>query len=656
MLVNVACYSRYGSLLGAPPALPTVPNLDSRLLWDLHCLPMHANHNSRPCLLPETILNKLRRPVLIFAVMGLTMANGQAWEAPALPPPEAARLAGPWAAAQALNAERMGAAPLDQAGFILDDVALKQHRKFAEYSGDISGRWIGAAAFLAPQFPKAFAAFPAVMAGFPLYQKGDGHFGADQQLPKIERGRDMPILWGNGRLLIGLVEVYDRTGDTNALALAKRLGDYFVTTDSVYDKAENIHNVGGSYADGFVTCYFSCIEGLVGLGRVTKDQRYLEEAQRIAGLAATVTNFDGLHSHGRLCAVRGFADLYALTGEKRWRDAAERDWHIFAGRHLLPTGGVKEMLETKCDRDEGCAEADWLRLNLSLWRLTGEGRYLDAAERSLKNHFIYQQFPNGGAGHRLLHQIDGQPVAFKALSEEAWWCCGEHWARAMVDVARSAVTASARGLSVNLVVDCDTTLAGPGGKWNVALRETTDGLRIRLEPASPAKAEVWIHRLQPRGPDAPAGSVDAPKGLKVKTDADAWVITGTWRGAQELQVHLPLAFRVETAGDGTGVLLLGHDLLAAHRVPANAWLTDRLPAARPVILWSSALPRTGGRIVVPASLAADADPARPEQWRPLELAPLRAQAAVRESQTAWFSFQPRVAKPEVIAALIARSR
>ena len=68
------------------------------------------------------------------------MAKAYSWDAPALAAPEAARLAGPWAAAQGLNAERMGAAPLDQTEFILDDVALKQHRKFAEYSGDISGR------------------------------------------------------------------------------------------------------------------------------------------------------------------------------------------------------------------------------------------------------------------------------------------------------------------------------------------------------------------------------------------------------------------------------------------------------------------------------------------------------------------------------------
>jgi hypothetical protein len=125
---------------------------------------------------------------------------------------------------------------------------------------------------------------------------------------------------------------------------------------------------------------------------------------------------------------------------------------------------------------------------------------------------------------------------------------------------------------------------------------------------------------------------------------------------QELRVHLPIALRVETASDGSGILLRGHDILVAHGAPANAWLTDHLPATRPVILWSSAMPTTNGWIVVPASLAADADPGRPEQWRSLELAPLREQGAARQSQLAWFSFQPRPAKPERIAALLTNGR
>ena len=142
----------------------------------------------------------------------------------------------------------------------------------------------------------------------------------------------------------------------------------------------------------------------------------------------------------------------------------------------------------------------------------------------------------------------------------------------------------------------------------------------------------------------------------MKAEREAWVISGTWGVGQELRVHLPIALRAETASDGSGILLRAHDILVAHAVPANAWLTDHLPTVRPVILWSSAMPATDGRIVVPASLAADADPDRPEQWHSLELAPLRVQGAVRQSQIAWFSFQPRPAKPERIAALLSNGR
>jgi DUF1680 family protein len=322
---------------------------------------------------------------------------------------------------------------------------------------------------------------------------------------------------------------------------------------------------------------------------------------------------------------------------------------------LFPTGGVKEMLEKQCNRDEGCVEADWLRLNLSLWRLTGEGRYLDAAERSLKNHFAYQQFPNGGAGHRLLHQIDGQPVAFKGLSEEAWWCCGEHWARAMVDVTRNVVIPTPRGLFIALAIDCDASLNETDGSWRAAVRETADGLRVRLEPLKEVEAQVRIHRPQMCCAQGQAGAVEAPPGLKVTAEPDAWVVSGTWHGPQELRVHLPAGLRVETSGNGVGVLLRGHDLLVAHGVPANAWLTDKLPATRPVVLWSEQLSLTNGHVVVLASLAAEADPARPEQWHPLDLAPLRAGGPGRESQTAWFSFQPRDCPPAAIAAVLARA-
>ncbi len=192
--------------------------------------------------------------------------------------------------------------------------------------------------------------------------------------------------------------------------------------------------------------------------------------------------------------MRGLADLYDATGDEHWLQGAQRDWKIFMERYRLPTGGVKEVLKANCNADEGCAVADWLRLNLSLWRLTGRPCYLDEAERCLKGHFLFQQFENGGAGHRYFHQLEGQPVAFKGLREEAWWCCGEHWARAAADVARFAVTSGRQGPSVNLAVDCQGRISGPGGKWNVTLREIDDGLHIAVQSPAAAKATLRIHR------------------------------------------------------------------------------------------------------------------------------------------------------------------
>ena len=375
---------------------------------------------------------------------------------------------------------------------------------------------------------------------------------------------------------------------------------------------------------------------IIASGPLTSDAL----AKRIGELALTVKNFDNIHSHGRLCAVRGFAELYAATKDPHWLDAAQRDWKIFMDKYRLPTGGVKEVLVPSCARDEGCSESDWLRLNLSLWQLTGKGCYLDESERCLKAHFIYNQYPNGGAGHRVFHQIDGRPMAFKDSGEEAWWCCSMHWARATADVARLAVTGGEQGPSINLMIDCAGSVAGPGGKWRIVQREIEDGLHITLQSPVETKATVRIHRPAWARDGA---RIETPAALSLRETKDAWFVEGTWKGTQKIVVHLPTALRSEEVPGGVGVLLRGHDLMVAHRNPANAWLMNTLPGIRPVVRWTAATAVENGRVQVPASLKTDADPKRPEQWKQLELAPLRAVAG-EPHEAAWFSFQllPRV--------------
>ncbi len=75
-------------------------------------------------------------PLVQVLVLALISLRAWAWDPPALPTSDVARLQGKWLAAQTRNAARLTAPPLDKPEFILDDVLLRQHRKFAEYSGD----------------------------------------------------------------------------------------------------------------------------------------------------------------------------------------------------------------------------------------------------------------------------------------------------------------------------------------------------------------------------------------------------------------------------------------------------------------------------------------------------------------------------------------
>ena len=221
------------------------------------------------------LIGKLRLGLLLSVVVGCSQAV--AGDPSALA--EDMRLGGLWGAAQARAARRMAAPPLDSVDFILADLSQKQKRRYTDYSGDISGRWIGVAAFLAPLYPEPFTAFPKIMAEIPTYQKSDGHFGVDQDLPRMEFDRDKAILWGNGRLLIGLIEVYERTGDKKALETAKKLGEYFIVTDPVCNKPENMVRKPGGYYVNFETYYLSCIDGLAALGRVTEEDRLPRSGQ-----------------------------------------------------------------------------------------------------------------------------------------------------------------------------------------------------------------------------------------------------------------------------------------------------------------------------------------------------------------------------------------
>jgi len=407
-----------------------------------------------------------------------------------------------------LSAERLtrGGLPEFSRDFILADVVQDSRRRFTEYSGDLSGRYVEALSLL----PAAGGVdLATLVADIRTHQHEDGRFGnPDLRYTASEiGGLHMAQLWGNGRLLLGLVQHHLSTGDPDSLAAARRLAGFLAGVRAETARPEVAERMKGQGAMGII-CFTQLIEPLVLLARATGDGRYLEEARAIAPSLGP----RGIqHAHGYLSTMRGLVALAVSTRDGDLLADVERRYaDLVASPDLCPFGGVLEYFGwddpgyTDEDRraftgasgarrrDEGCAVADFLRLSLDLFRATKRGDYLDRGERCLVNHLFFNQFATGDFGHRVFFE---QGVMPSPSVGRAWWCCTMHGYRAFRDVLDSVVRLDGSA-HVDLFQDAD---------WS------GDGLSFaqRFRPESPLRSRLEIE-VRHATRDAPALAVRRP--------------------------------------------------------------------------------------------------------------------------------------------------
>jgi hypothetical protein len=482
---------------------------------------------------------------------------------------------------------RLNSAPLNNLDFVLSDVGFQLKRRFTEYSGDISGRMLGALQAAGPLVATDSTMADRLAAELPKYQKADGHFGADQNLAAgVDQNRDMPILWGNGRLLLALCERQRIKPDPKLLEVARKIGDYAISTHSYYGKRENFERVGGVYSSGFTTCYPSLIDGLAALGEVSGDSKYADEARFIARLSLVDRAFEKHHSHGRFTAFRGMLDLDRMAGKPEFLDTIVTDCRTVRERFSLPTGGVTETFDRTDIRDEGCTESDWIRVNLFLWRATGDPMYLDVAEGILRNHLLAVRLLNGGFGHRRFRVLrDGQSAypggGIEPPAADAYWCCCMHATQVLADVARWGV----------VVIDNKPTVTWmASGRWTFKLdgRDVT----VTTQRRGPTTMRVKVESPQPLDTTL---RLRVPGWCKQMTiDGNEQTGTGGWaevpcRGETvSLDVTFPKEIRragvyaTEVKAGEPVRLYLGGDLMCLPDALVEKGLlgTDRVPTIR----------------------------------------------------------------------------
>jgi DUF1680 family protein len=267
----------------------------------------------------------------------------------------------------------------------------------------------------------------------------------------------------------------------------------------------------------------------------TKEERFLTLAKRIA---ADVELHPSQHSHGYLTSLRGVLALYRTTNDSQYLEQAATGWQrVVDSGNALWQGGVPEMFAPKSERDEGCSEADWLRLSLELWQLTRRPEFLAQAERALFNEFCFNQFHTGDFGHHVL-TVTGTTTP----AARAWWCCTLHGARALYAIRRMVFHADEDGLTYDLAAD------GVGESGDLIIRADSslgqyDSVKLTVEKAGPRPRTLRI-----RVPEwASELTVTEPGPRLASIQRDGYTaVTRIWKAGYTLQLHYTLRTRAIT--------------------------------------------------------------------------------------------------------------
>ncbi len=327
------------------------------------------------------------------------------------------------------------------------------------------------------------------------FQDADGYLGsyADKDLILIRDPDECKKrmgwltnwnLWNRKYAIWGMFMAYKVTGDREILASVEAQMDQWI--GAVRRVGVPMCDLGAPAQNGMPP--MSILKPLLMIYEETGKRKYLEFA---AGILPYWDRADGrcpnffrnaftgkaLHtwypepekwakSYEMMSCLDGLLEYYRVTGERRCLDTASRIRDLLEKYESNPLGGVGfvDKFIGAASRANGASEIcdaiHWMRLNIDLFLITGEDRYLDSVEKCWYNNFfagIDRDGLHGSFAVRALARHEHQLHCGYAYSH----CCLNNMPRAFMDFASTAVTIDKEGVfHVNQYQDATVTLDG----------------------------------------------------------------------------------------------------------------------------------------------------------------------------------------------------
>lgn len=370
----------------------------------------------------------------------------------------------------------------------------------------------------------------------------------------------------NHKIMSGLIAAYKLAGNTQALEIVTKMGDWVYGRLSKCTR-EQLDTMWGIYIAGE---YGGMNEVMSELYNITGDQKYVETAKFFDNTAlfnATAQNNDtlnGKHANQHIPQMTGALRVFDATNEQYYYNIAKNFWDMVVEHRMYCIGGTSqgEMFRQRdriaqyisSDTCETCCTYNLLKLTRALFFHDPQPKYMDYYERALYNDILASQ-RQSGSGHNVTYFMPLNPGAQKGFGN-GYTCCAGTGMENHTKYQDSIYFKSAdeNTLYVNLYVPSTLNWSKKGFKitqqtnWpsEQSSRLTVNeggqlDIKFRVPYWSGSDFSITINGVE----------------QEIEATAGSYVtVSRKWEAGDEIVVSFPYSFRVEPTPDDSSVIAL----------------------------------------------------------------------------------------------------
>ncbi len=375
------------------------------------------------------------------------------------------------------------------------------------------------------------------------------------------------------KIMAGMIDQHELVGNTQALEVAARLGDWvgWRTSRLSYPQMQQILQIehGG------------IAESLANLFRLTGDGSYLATAERFYHarvfdpLAQNQDQLSGLHANTNIPKMISCLRIWEETGNPRYHDIAANFWRIVTEHHSYVIGGTSnyehwqepdvvagQLSNRTC---ENCCSYNMLKLTRLLhFHEPQRIDLIDHYERALFNQMLGEQDPESAHGFNIYY-TGLSPGAFKqqppfmgsnpnvySTDYQNFSCDHGTGMETQAKFADTIYSRDAKGVFVNLFIPSVVTYGDgsmtirqttgfpdePSTRITVVAGEATMALRVRVPSWVAGRAAATLNGVPLDKPGTPG----------------SWlVIERNWQTGDSVVVSLPMQVGLNPTPDNPAV-------------------------------------------------------------------------------------------------------